>query len=100
MRYSDRITFVTETEEVYNPDTGEYEGGNPVTETKPCNLSPLGIDRTVSLFGELDINMSVTRLQQPYTSPYTYVAVNGKRMNVRRHVKHRSGSVFYLEGVN
>lgn len=98
MRYSDRISFVTETEEVYNPRTGEYEGGVFASEVYPCKTSTLGIDRTINLFGQLDINIVVARLQRPFNSAYTYVEINDKRLNVKRHIPHSSGSVFYLEG--
>lgn len=101
MRYADRITFVVEAaDEVYNPETGEYEGGEPVKEMLPCNISPLGINRTVQMFGAVDVSIEIARLQQPYKKDFDYVEVGGKRRGIKQHVPHRSGSVFYLEGVN
>ena len=98
MRYSDRITFVTETEGGYNPGTGEHDEPGRTVDTKPCNISPLGVERSVHLFGEVDTNIVVARLQRPYNLTFDYAEVSGNKFNVKRHVPHRTESVFYLEG--
>lgn len=98
MRYSDRITFISETEGGYNPITSEHDEAVREDNTFPCNISNLGIERSVKLFGAVDISVIVARLQRPYTIPFDYVEVNGDRYNVKSHTPHRSKSVFYLEG--
>lgn len=65
MRYSDRIVFITETEGGYNPVTGEHDEAIKTVDTKPCNISPIGVDRSVKLFGEFDTSIIVARLQRP-----------------------------------
>ena len=103
MRYSDRITFVTESEGGYNPDKGEHDEVVITEDTKPCNINSLGVERSVKLFGEIDIGIIVARLQRPY--PYTFdrveipVGIYKGEYNVKNHAPHRSKSVFYLEGV-
>lgn len=99
MRFTDRITFVTETEGGYNPDTGNFDDAVLIKQTLPCNLSPLGIERTATLFGDVDTEITVARLQQPYQAAFDHVEVNGQRLKVKRHIPHRRESVFYLEGV-
>lgn len=99
MRYVDRITFATESESGYNPETGNHDEASVVEKVFPCNLSPLGTDRTEALFGELEIIVLVARLQRPHNEVFDYVEVNEERMTVKRHVKHRRESVLYLEGV-
>lgn len=98
MRYVDRITLVTETEGGFNPNTGNHDKPIRHEDTLPCNLNSVGIDRAVKLFGNIDIAVTVARLQVPYNKPYDYVMLNGERVNVKRHVKHRKQSAFYLEG--
>lgn len=102
MRYSDRVTFITESEGDYNPGTGGYDEPKLSEDTKPCNISSLGVERSVKLFGEVDISVIVVRMQRPYSIPFDRVEVlsgmyKGK-YNVRNHAPHRSKSVFYLEG--
>lgn len=99
MRFTDRITFVTETEGGLNLETGNYEDAVLIEETKPCNISPLGTTRTAELFGSIDTVIVIARLQRPHRQPFDYALIDGKRMNVKRHVPHRRESVYYLEGV-
>lgn len=100
MRFTDRITFVTETEGGYNPDTGRFDEAQKIPKTIPCNLSPLGIESTVNLFGNIETSILVARLQRPHREPFDYVEVDGKKMTVKRHIPHRRESVYYLEGVS
>ena len=99
MRYSDRIVFVTETEGGYNPGTGEHDEVIKTADVKPCNISPIGVERSVQIFGEVDTSIVVARLQRSYDKAFDYVEVSGNRYNVKRHVPHRTESVFYLGGV-
>lgn len=98
MRYTDRLTIVTESEGGYNPTTGVFDDASTVSKELPANISQLGVERTVQLFGELDKTILVARLQRPYRQPYDYCVVDGKKYNVKRHIPHRRESVFYLEG--
>lgn len=98
MRYTDRVTFVSESEGGYNPNTGQYDDAVELITKLPCNVSQLGVERTVQLFGEMDKTILVVRLQRPYTASYDYLLVDGTKYNVKRHVPHRRESVFYVEG--
>lgn len=102
MRMSDRITFVTISDSYYDPNKGEYVESEPVEETKPCKLSTVGIDRSKELFGEIDIQVVVARLQHPYLKEFDHVLIeNGLykgKYQVKRQSNYRKG-VFYLEGV-
>lgn len=99
MRYSDRIVFVTETEGGYNPGTGEHDEATKTIDVKPCNISPIGVERSVQLFGEIDTSIVVARLQRSYDKDFDHVEISGDRYMVKRHVPLRTESVFYLEGV-
>lgn len=98
MRFIDRVSIVTESEGGYNPSTGQFDESVQIITKLPCNISQLGVERTVQLFGEMDKTILVVRLQRPYTQPYDYLLIDGKRYNVKRHVPHRRESVFYAEG--
>ena len=98
MRYIDRVSVVTESEGGYNPSTGQFDDATVTTQTFPCNISQLGIERTMQMFGEMDKTILVVRLQRPYTQPYDYLLIDSKKYHVKRHVPHRRESVFFVEG--
>lgn len=98
MRFSDRITFVNETESYYDPIEGRYVKGEPIKTTLPCKLSRLGIERTNELFGQIDRAITVARLQRPYTGKIDYILIDEQKYEVKRQSDYRKG-VFYLEGV-
>src|SRR5690625_7879594 len=81
---------------IYDPETGEYT--EPIIEKTelPCHLSGLSIERSKELFGELDTNVIVARLQQPYGDDFDYVIIDDKKYNVTRRSKYRRDA-YYLE---
>ena len=103
MRYSDRINFITETNGGYNPDTGNHEQPTKVVETKPCNISTVGVKRSAELFGEVDTSIIIARLQRPYHNKFNRVEVPiGQykgNYRIKERVYHRNQTAFYLEGV-
>ena len=99
MRFSDRVTFVTMEQDYYDPETGEYVTSDPKKVTKPCKLSALGFDRRKELYGELDVNVTVCRLQRPYEQTFDFVEVKGKKYDVTKQSNYRKG-VLMLEGDN
>lgn len=102
MRFSDRITFVTEGNPQYDPDLGDYVGGNPIEDTKPCKLSTMGTDRTNEVFGKISIKIIIARLQRPYLNEFDHILIKDGiykgKYQVKRQSNYRKG-VFYLEGV-
>src|SRR5690625_3661426 len=104
MRYSDRISFVTEKEGGFNPETGNYDEPKKERDTKACNISPIGVKRSVELFGEIDTSIIVVRLQRPYHKEFDYINIPSGQYKgdyrVKEKVLHRKQTVFYLEGVN
>lgn len=81
--------------EVYNPETGLYEGGDVVLDTIPCSVSDLGIQQSMQLFGDYQLNRKVVRLQQPYTTPFSRVRLDGVFYLVK--TKKLDRKVFYVE---
>lgn len=102
MRFDKRVTFVEETESRYDPIAGGYIEGESIKTTKPCNQSTMGVDRTNQLFGQIDTEITVVRLQHPYNKRIDYVYLNDdetQQYEIKRQSNYRKG-VFYLEGVS
>ena len=96
MRFNKRITFVTDGESHYDPSIGDWVEGKKTYDTVPCNISSLKVDRTKELFGEIDTNIMVARLQHPYHKEFDYIEIEGKKQNIKHQSDYRKG-VFYLE---
>src|SRR5699024_1922553 len=79
MRFNKRITFVTDGESYYDPNVGDWVEGEKEYDTVPCNISTLKVDRTKQLFGEIDTNIQVVRLQRPYNDEFDYIELDGKK---------------------
>lgn len=101
MNYSDRIKFVTKTEGGFNPETGNHEPPSIESVKKPCNITTLGSDRSNQLFGTIDTNVIVVRLQQPYNEQFSYAEVKEGHHAGKYHknsvINHRRKTVYYLE---
>jgi len=96
MRFNQRITFVKDGDSYYDPNIGNYVEGEKEYDIVPCNISSLKVDRTKELFGELDTDIQVARLQRPYTKAFDYIQINGDKQSIKHRSDYRKG-VFYLE---
>lgn len=97
IRFNKRITFVSESDGGFNPNTGMHDEPSLVEVVKPCNLSTLGVDRSKELFGEIDTLVIVARLQHPFLDKFDYALIDDKKFKVTRQSDYRKGA-FYLEG--
>ncbi len=97
MRFSDRITFIYQKESNYDPEIGEYVETEPIPTVKACNLSPIGVNRQATLFGSINTNITIARLQNPYNDEFDHVEVNGKNYKVMKQSNYKKG-VLFLEG--
>ncbi|HFR5411987.1 TPA: hypothetical protein ACHW1L_001883 [Streptococcus pyogenes] len=52
MRYADRISFLTNQDERYDPDLGEYTTGETIQKVLPCFVMDLGMAKSVQIFGD------------------------------------------------
>lgn len=99
MRFNDRLTFVNQDESYFDPVIGDYVESEKATITKPCKLSPMGIERQQLVFGETNKNVLVARLQHPYRDTFDTVEVKGNAYKVMRQSNYHKG-VLFLEGDN
>lgn len=96
MRYADRISFVTNQGERYDPDLGEYTTGETTQKVLSCFVMDLGMAKSVQIFGDYQKTRKVVYLRQSYTDMFDHCLYKGKKHKVR--ADKQSATVFYLEG--
>ncbi len=80
MRYTDEITFVKESSEShYDPDLGEYVEGEPKRISTLANVTDLGTDRSVKVFGDIRQGAKVIRTMPLFSLPeFDHIEIDGK----------------------
>ena len=82
MRYNTKVTFVTEKNGYYDPEIGEHIEPSKIEKTKRVNMTDLGTDRSVKLFGEIVEGAMVIRLLRPYKEKWDYVMIDNQRFKL------------------
>lgn len=80
MRYPDEITFVKESSEShYDPDLGEWVENEPNRKDALVNVTDLGTERSVKLFGDIREGAKVIRTMPLFVLPeFDYIEIDGK----------------------
>ncbi|WP_395318884.1 hypothetical protein [Fructilactobacillus frigidiflavus] len=75
MRYSDVVTFHAKSGEVYNPDTGEYDTGSDAQTELYANVTDIGTNQQMQLFGALNTNTKTVRLRNDIPENWEYLTI-------------------------
>ena len=76
MRLTNEVKFYNQTERHYNPNTSQYEGGEMLVDTVMANVTDVGTNRSVELFGKYDANSKVVRLIEPIDKVWSYLTID------------------------
>lgn len=80
MRYDTSITFIKDsTDSHYDPDLGEWIEDEPTVTVTDANVTDLGTNRSVALFGDIKQGAVVVRTQPLFLVPeWDSIEINGK----------------------
>lgn len=79
MRYMDKISFFKETESKYDYELGEHVKGVLEETELEVNITDLGSERSIKLFGDIQENAKVIRLQPIQEAlAFDYVVIESK----------------------
>ena len=90
MRYDKQIYFVRNSEEEYDPIKGEWVGGATYAVPKMANVTDLGSERSVAMFGNVMEDALTVRLLNRYREPFDTIRIDDvhysviKDLNLRR----------------
>lgn len=80
MRFTDKVQFY-ESNDHYDPDNPDNPDGKPIPVGKPviANVTHLGVNRSMQLFGNLNTDRLVVRLIQPFNEDWGMLRVNDSK---------------------
>ncbi|EMW5544986.1 hypothetical protein AAFB30_002663 [Enterococcus faecium] len=84
MRFTDEIIFVKRSSDSkYDPDLGEWVEGKPERTRTEANVTDIGTDRSVTIFGSVEEGAKVIRTQPLFSIPeFDYIEFEGKTWQV------------------
>ena len=100
MRYDKRIYFVRKTQEEYDPIKGEWVGGITDTVPKMANVTDLGSERSVALFGNVMENALTVRLLNRHKDPFDTVRIYGTHYSVIKDLNLRRKQTLIVKEVD
>ena len=98
MRYSDRCVLISPSQQIFDYETGDTITVEGKRELVACNISKVGLDRVKQLFGELDRQMIIVRLQGQYKDDVSFIEIDDTKHKVYRKMEYRKDVAFYVEG--
>ncbi|MFB5454905.1 hypothetical protein ACE40W_05255 [Enterococcus avium] len=80
MRYTDEITFVKESSEShYDPESGEWVDGEAKRTVTDANVTDLGTERSVKVFGDVREGAKVIRTMPLFSLPeFDHIEIDSK----------------------
>lgn len=84
MRLNNTIELQKKINGGYNPNTGQYDEDSIVSRTYSCNITQVGIEKQLKIFGNFDKNALIVRILNYDGFQFNACAVNGKKYNIKK----------------
>lgn len=97
MRFDDVVYFCKEGELELNKQTGDYEVGIVEKQEVFANVMSLGMEQVMTVFGSLDVDAKVVRIQQKYRLPFDFIEIEGVNYNAVTNRLYRGKQTFILK---
>ena len=100
MRYDKRIYFVRKTQEEYDPIKGEWVGGVTDEVPKFANVTDLGSERSIAMFGNVMEDALTVRLLNRYREPFDTIRIDDVHYSVIKDLKLRHKQTLIVKEVD
>lgn len=96
MRYDNIIYLVYVKESLYNPKLGRYEDETTVDDKRYANVSKVSLERNREIFGDVDSDVIIIRLQGLLKGSPDYIKIKDKLYNILKKTTTRRDTAFYI----
>ena len=96
MRYDNIIYLVYVKEPSYSPKLGRYEDETSIGNTRYANISKVSLERNRELFGDVDSDVIIIRLQGLVKGNPDYIKIKDKAYNIIKKTTTRRDTAFYV----
>lgn len=99
MRLNQKVLFVTESNEKFNPETGDYMESNTTYDIQWANVSDVGEERMNLVYGGIKQSAKTIRFNKDYAEPFDYIRIDGVDYKLMLSKLNRGHRVFEVVGV-
>lgn len=99
MRFDKPVYFQTVKKGLYDAVTGDYSAETVSEVEKYASVTHSGAETINLVYGSIKQGSRVVRLQRPYTEPFDFIRIDGKRYRVDSSRPLREKHVFVVSEV-
>lgn len=96
MRYDNIIYLVYIKETSYSPKLGRYEDEDSIDDKRYANISKVSLERNRELFGDVDSDVIIIRLQGLVKGNPDYIKIKDKPYSIIKKTTTRKDTAFYV----